>query len=339
VEPVRVDSSEPLPAYVAGVVHHAAWEDLRGCLASLLAQRAPPRAALVVDTGVAPERLEPARRAHPEVGFEVRENRGWGAGVNRVLGWAAERHPEVPFVLLLNPDIELEPDYGAILAGELHRHPRVAVTGGKLLRPDRATLDSAGIRLPRHRRPRDRGSGEPDRGQYDRREVVFAVSGAAMMVRRSAMEDVAVDGEVADEDFFAYQDDTDLCWRAGRFGWEVVYEPAARAVHARGWRREGRFAIAPAVRRHSFKNHYLQIIKNEPLGSLLGNLPWLLAWEGLRLGFALLRDREILPGYAAALRAAPLAFAKRHAIARRLRGPRPAAPPPPGSARAINSPP
>src|SRR5690606_343966 len=111
--------------WVAGVIHHAAWDELAACLASLAAQREPPRATLVVDTGVAPERLEPIRRAHPAVHFEVRENRGWGAGVNRVLAWAAAHHPDVPFVLLLSPDVALEPDYGAVLAAELAAHPRV----------------------------------------------------------------------------------------------------------------------------------------------------------------------------------------------------------------------
>lgn len=306
------------PAYVAAVIHHADWDALSKCLASLRAQTLAPRAVLVVDTGVDPARLAPARAAFPEVVFEVRENRGWGAGVNRALAWADAQHPGAAYALLLNPDVRLDPDYAAALVAELAADPGVAIAGGKLLRPDRATLDSAGIWLPRHRRPRDRGSGEPDRGRYDQREVVFGVSGAAMMVRRAAMAEIALDGEVVDEAFFAYHDDTDLCWRAQRFGWRVLYQPAARGVHARGWRVERRFAIDPAVRRHSFKNHYLQILKNERARDLLVNLPWLLAWEVLRLGFAVLRDPAVLPGYGQALRAAPGAWRKRRALARRL---------------------
>jgi GT2 family glycosyltransferase len=305
-------------AYVAGVIHHADWDQLPGCLEGLRRQTRPPAAVLVVDTGVDPARLEPVRRAFPEVVFEVGTNRGWGAGVNRALAWAAERHPEAAHLLLLNPDAAPEPDYAERLVEDARAHPEAAILGGKLLRPDRATLDSAGIRLPRHRRPRDRGSGEPDRGRWDRRESVFAVSGAAMLVRLSAMEDLAIAGEVVDEDFFAYHDDTDLCWRARRFGWDVVYQPTAVAIHARGWRRERRFEIDAAVRRHSFKNHYLQIIKNERGADLLRNLPWLLAWEVLRLGFALLRDPAVLPGYAEAVRGAPAAWAKRRTMAERL---------------------
>jgi len=304
--------------YVAGVIHHADWDRLPRCLESLRAQALAPVAILVVDTGVDADRLAPVRRAFPEVVFEVRENRGWGAGVNRVLAWVAEHHAAAEFVLLLNPDASPDPEYADLLIADVAVHPEVAIAGGKLLRPDLTTLDSAGIRLPRHRRPRDRGSGERDTGRFDRREFVFAVSGAAMLVRRSAMEGIAVRGEVVDEDFFAYQDDTDLCWRARLFGWEVVYQPAARAVHGRGWRKEHRFSIDPAVRRHSFKNHYLQILKNERARDVLRNLPWLITWEALRLGFALLRDRAVLPAYVEALRRTPGAWRKRREIRRRL---------------------
>ena len=207
------------------------------------------------------------------------------------------------------------------LMDALIAHPAAALGTGKLLRPDGATLDSAGISLPHHRRPRDRGSEEQDRGQYERGEYVFGASGAAMMLRTEALADLAIEGEIFDEDFFLYHEDTDLCWRSHLLGWRVYYEPRARAVHARGWQREGRFLVPAHVRRHSFKNHYLQIIKNESLAGFLLRLPLLLAWEALRLGHALLRDRAILGGYADAARLAGRALHKRRLLqARRARG-------------------
>jgi hypothetical protein len=77
--------------------------------------------------------------------------------------------------------------------------------------------------------------------------------------------------------------------------------------------------MEPWVRRHSFKNHYLQIIKNERGLDLLANLPWLLGWEVLRLGFAVLRDRSILLGYRDAMRRVPRALAKRREIRAQIR--------------------
>ncbi len=140
-----------------------------------------------------------------------------------------------------------------------------------------------------------------------------------MWIRRAALPDLALDGEVFDEEFFVYHEDTDLGWRANRLGWKVLYAPAATAVHVRGWRREERFRVPVAARIHSFKNHYLQIAKNERLRDFALNLPWLLAWEALRLAHALVRDRALLRGYPAACRRLPSAFRKRRRLAAKLR--------------------
>lgn len=140
-----------------------------------------------------------------------------------------------------------------------------------------------------------------------------------MLIRVDAIEQLALEGELFDEDFFAYHEDTDLCWRARRLGLGVLYEPMAVAVHARGWQRDLRETIPREIRRHSFKNHYLQIVKNESLGGLLANAPWLLAWEVLRLGFVLLRDPAMLGAYRQAWRALPGARRRRRLLDERRR--------------------
>jgi GT2 family glycosyltransferase len=306
-------------SYVAGIVHHDDYDQLPECLASLRRQTRAPLAVHVVDTGVDPKRLDDLRDSHPDVRFEQVQNRGYGAGANRILAEVARTRPDAAYVLILNPDVSLDPDFAAALLDAMDADAGVALASGKLLRADGRTLDSAGIRLPRHRRPRDRGSERADLGQFDRTERVFGVSGAAMMIRRAALADLALDGEVFDEDFFAYQDDTDLSWRAHRLGWDVLYHPAARAIHLRRWQRQRRMGIPPFVRRHSFKNHYLQIAKNERGLDLLRNLPALLLWEALRLGYALARDRAVLPAYRDALRELPRALHKRRLLEARVR--------------------
>ena len=94
----------------------------------------------------------------------------------------------------------------------------MALASGKLLRPDGLTIDSAGIVMSRNRRPRDRGSDTPDRGLYDRTERVFAVSGAAIMIRSEAVSDISVDGELFDEDFLAYHEGHRSCLACGSAG-------------------------------------------------------------------------------------------------------------------------
>jgi GT2 family glycosyltransferase len=305
--------------YSVGVVNYRTYADLERCLESLARQDLAPRAIVVVDASEDPERLESMRERHQGVIWEGRPNRGFAAGANSVLERIDGAAPESEFVLILNPDVELEPDYVSNLLSEMRCYPEVALASGKLVRPDTNLIDSAGIRLPRHRRPRDRGSEEPDRGQYDRTEFVFGVSGAAVMMRRSALSDLAIEGEVFDEDFFLYHEDTDVSWRANLLGWRVLYVPTARAKHARRWRRSGRFLMDEPVRRHSFKNHYLQMIKNERVGDFLINLPAIAFWEIGRLGFAVLRDRAMLSGYREAWQLGPRAWHKRRLLQHRAR--------------------
>jgi len=298
-------------SYAAGVINYRSYDDVARCLAALRQQTLAPSGVVVVD-------VDPPADSRPEMPDEAgvlwveMPNRGFAGGANRALE-ALAKTTAADFVLLLNPDVCLEPDFAERLVEAAGERERVAVAGGKLLRPD-GSIDSAGIRMPRNRRPRDRGSEELDRGQYDRTETIFGASGAAMLIRTAAVPELAIDGEVFDEDFFLYHEDTDLCWRAQLLGWEVLYVPRARALHERTWRRDRRFDIEPSVRRHSFKNHYLQIIKNERPRDFWRNLPVLATWEVLRLGFALARDREILAGYGEAWRLAGRAWQKRKLV-------------------------
>ena len=307
------------PRFAVGVIHYRAYDDLERCLLAIKVQHAKPDAVIVIDADSDPRSFERMRAAHCEVHFEAVPNRGYAAGANRILQWVDKEHPESEFVLLLNPDVELDPGFGERLLKSMAEDAQVAIGTGKLLRPGRKTLDSCGIEIRANRRMRDRGSEQLDLGQFDEREYVFGATGAAMMLRRSALSELAIEGEVFDEDFFLYHEDTDLSWRANLLGWKVLYEPAAQAVHTRGWRKGARAEIPIEIRRHSFKNHYLQLVKNEPAIGLMWRLPAILGWEVLRLGFALLRDRAMLPAYRDAWRGLGRALHKRRVLQRRIR--------------------
>lgn len=298
--------------YAVGIVNYGTYEELARCLDGVMAQSLPPARVVVVDHDGDPEQLAGLQQRHPDVVFEARSNRGFAAGANFILACIARDAPD--FVLMLNPDVVLESGYAENLLAEMISRPDVALAGGKLFRPEGPWIDSAGITLPRHRRPRDRGSETLDRGQYDRTEFVFGVSGAALMMRCSSLQDLTIQGEVFDEDLFLYHEDTDLAWRASRLGWRALYVPAARAIHKRRWRRRHRFKIETGIRRHSFKNHYLQMIKNERARDFVSNLPVIIVWEIARLGYALLRDPAILPAYREAWRLRGRMWRKRRIV-------------------------
>jgi GT2 family glycosyltransferase len=289
---------------------------LADCLASVRAQSLEPCQVIVVDNASRDDSPRLARQAGAEV-LEAGENLGFCGGSN--LGWSRCRGGAV---LFLNPDVILERDYLERAAAVLEERPDVGMVAGKLLRFDGVTLDSAGQMLGRSRRTVERGYGLPDRGQFDDPGPVFSVCGAAALYRQRTLEEVALDGQVFDEDFFAFHEDLDLGWRASRRGWRGWYEPRARARHFRGSsdaarragsRRRRLATLPPELVYHAVKNRYLAMIKNDTAGALLADLPFLLGRELLIWGFLALRRPR------AGLRVLADRGARRRAWARRRR--------------------
>jgi GT2 family glycosyltransferase len=126
---------------------------------------------------------------------------------------------------------------------------------------------------------------------------VFGVSGAAALYRRSFLEDVKIDGEIFDEDFFAYREDADLAWRGRLFGWRSLCDPRAQALHVRRVTPETRKDLAAEINMHSVKNRFLLRVKNEGGYLALRNLPFELMRDLLVIGAALTIERTSLPAF------------------------------------------
>src|SRR3974390_1875942 len=160
-------------------------------------------------------------------------NAGFAAAQNQAI-----RAAHGNWLLCLNPDVMLATDFVERLVEAGNQHPEAGAVCGKLLRwdpeakpPQTRVIDSTGIYFTRNLRHLDRGGEEPDRGQYDRAQWVFGATGAAALFRRTFVEEVSVEGELFDEEFFAYREDADLAWRAQVMGWKCLYVPGAVAGH------------------------------------------------------------------------------------------------------------
>ena len=91
---------------------------------------------------------------------------------------------------------------------------------------------------------------------------MFGATGAAALYRREMIEDISLDSEFFDTDFFSYREDADVAWRAQLLGWRCIYTPAAVAYHVRTVSPENRRSIPKAINMHSVKNRFLLRIKN-----------------------------------------------------------------------------
>ena len=227
-------------------------------------------------------------------------------------------------VLFLQPDCFLSPGFLAAATRRLGE-PGVGSVAPKLLRttgplPEQRldAIDTAGMVVDRRRKNGLVGHGRPSLC-FDRSAEAFGPDGAVALYSREALEDTTVYGELFDEDLIRWASDADLAWRARVLGWRCVYEPAAVAHHIRMYSPSTRGQMPETDRRMQFRNRYLMIAKNDPLPTLGRDLPRILAYEVLALGFAILRERHLLRGYAEVLRLLPRMLRKRAVLQRRRR--------------------
>jgi GT2 family glycosyltransferase len=240
------------------------------------------------------------------VGFAVAHNR------------LARRYP-APYILFLNPDTVLEPPFLQELVHAMDKDVAAGSATGKLLRFDGKTLDSTGIVMKRNQRHLDRGSGELDRGQHDSPEPVFGPSGAAALYRYACLEDVAIDGQFFDEDFFAYREDADLAWRCQLMGWHSLYVPTARARHRRHVTPERRSTLSAAINSHSVKNRFLLRVNNITLHHYRRDF-WAITRRDLAvIGYVLLREWTSIPALLYVIRHRRRLWRKRQLIQARRR--------------------
>ena len=209
---------------VAIVTYNAA-ADLPACMAAVRAQGGVVGRVLVIDNASADGTAAVAGGLD---GVEVvanPTNTGYAPAMNQAYAMTS-----APYLLSLNADAVLEAGYVDALVSALDGSPRVGAATGLLVRPD-GTVDSTGIEVTRAYTARERDGGASPEAVVPA-SAPFGVSGAAALWRRAMLDGL---GPSPWWDWlFVYWDDVELCWRAGRRGWDFAFVPSARAVHRRG---------------------------------------------------------------------------------------------------------
>jgi GT2 family glycosyltransferase len=310
---------------------------LRRCLDAFRQQSYPSLELIHIDNGSADDSARLVAGAAQQI--VNAENRGFAAAVNQ--GIAVARGE---YVLLLNPDAFLEPDYVANIVRALERAGEsYGMATGKLYRADGSgVIDTMGIRMTRAGRHFDiqegrvapltrpsatlsplagRGTGAKRQGEgrHSSQFEVFGVSGAAAMYRRTFIEDVSIDGQFLDEDFHTYREDADVAWRGRLFGWHALYVPEAIGYHVRTVTPERRRSLPPFINMHSVKNRFLLRLKNEGLYLALRNAPFELTRDLVTIAAVLTVERSSLPALGWLWKNRRRILAKRREIQRRRR--------------------
>lgn len=237
-----VPSSAPYGSVTAIIVNYNAGAGLLDCVRSAVEQC---DRVVVVDNSSSDLSLlrvrdafagDPRVRILPQI-----KNLGFAAACNIGVGAA-----EGDWLLFLNPDCVLQRNAVERMVRAAARESAVAMAGGLLLNPDGTEQAGARRAVPTPWRSFVRAFGLSrlaDRypmlfRDYDLHkeplpaepEPVEAISGACMLVRRSALDEVGL----LDEGYFMHCEDLDWCMRFRKADWQILFVPDARVVHDKG---------------------------------------------------------------------------------------------------------
>ena len=197
--------------------------------------------------------------------IELGENYGFADGYNRAIAQV-----DAEYVVLLNSDVEVTHGWLDTLLDYARTHEEVAALQPKVLSwHDKKRFEHAGAAggmLDYLGYPYCRGRFlthlEEDNGQYDDPMQVFWATGACMLIRR----DIYMKEGGLDAEFFAHQEEIDLCWRLNCRGYKVMAVPQSVVYHVGGGTLEYE---SPRKTFLNFRNNLLMLYKNLPTAKWL----------------------------------------------------------------------
>jgi GT2 family glycosyltransferase len=247
------------------IVTYNSGRFIKRCLESVLEQKYPNLEVVVIDNASTDGTVDILEQFAERCRIYYNdENLGFAAAQNQAIELARGE-----WVLTLNPDVLLLPNFIQALVDAGKMDPKIGTVCGKLLAirasfdlPEKQLVDSTGIYFTPMLRHLDRGSQEVDNGHYTSPEYVFGATAAAALYRRAMIDDISIQREFFDRDFFVYREDADVAWRAQLLGWRCLYTPLARGYHVRTVLPGNRRALPAVINMHSVKNRFLMRIKN-----------------------------------------------------------------------------
>jgi GT2 family glycosyltransferase len=242
-----------VPRFSVLITSYRSLRFLPDCLGSVLGATGPTFEVIFLDNG-SPEPeaewlLENIRDPRLRV-FKEPETRFFAGGMSFLT-----KHARGEFIVMLNSDTRVEPDWLQVLDDYLRDTGFEAAQADlrdaptpDLSYPLAYNIDLMGMNIDAIPGPRGR---------------IFCACGAAFAVRR----DVYFEIGGLDESFRMYYEDLDLCWRLNLAGYRVGYAAGAKVIHIGGG--SGRKAFFSWVLFRNIRNRQLCFVKNAGLSVLM----------------------------------------------------------------------
>ena len=301
------------PDVLFTVLNYNGWEETLLCIPAILKQTYQNFHILLIDNGSADESLEKLKEYenHDKITFHKEPvNTGFSGGVN--IGIRQAIKEDYPYIVLLNNDAVIAPDWLEILMNTMER-TGASVTTGLMLESSGKKIDSSGDSYSRWGLPFPRQRDELTENARDS-EYVFGGTAGASLYKTKLFRDIGL----FDEKFFAYFEDTDISFRAQLAGHTVYYEKTALVYHDHGTTSS---KIPGFTVYQSFKNLPLFFWKDVP-GPMLFDTGWrFFGCYGLMYIRAVMRGQFVIAtkGVLKHISLLPYAFMQRRKIQKKRR--------------------
>ncbi len=187
-------------------------------------------------------------------------NGGYAKGYNDAL-----KHIDADIFCLINSDIEVTENWLNPILNEFENDENIGVLQPKILDfKDKTKFEYAGAAggfLDFFGYPYCRGrifnDIEKDTNQFNKISDIFWASGACFFIKSNLFREL----NGFDEDYFAHQEEIDLCWRVQNAGFKIKYIPNSIVYHVGGATLSN---LNPKKTFLNFRNSLLNILKNVP---------------------------------------------------------------------------
>ena len=224
-------------------------------------QFSPEATVYVADNASTDKSIEFVKNNYPSVQIvQNKTNQGFAGGYNEALEYI-----DADIYALVNSDIEVTENWLKPIIETFNSEPTTAIIQPKILDFKRKEYfeyaGAAGGFIDKYGYPFCRGrvfdTLEKDNGQYNDVTDVFWASGACFFIRSAVYKEL----KGFDEDFFAHQEEIDLCWRALNKGYKIKYNSQSVVYHVGGATLK---QANPKKTYLNFRNSLLMLTKNLP---------------------------------------------------------------------------